>query len=111
MVDLSSNNLDAVFRALSDPTRRSILQRVAERELSVNEIAESYSMSLAAVSKHVQALERACLVQRRRQGNFSYLKADFKAMEAADQWMQTYRAYWENNLRSLKKFMEEQNNE
>jgi DNA-binding transcriptional ArsR family regulator len=110
MVD-HSTNLDSVFRALSDPTRRSILQRVAERELSINEIAESYSMSLAAVSKHVQALERARLVQRRRQGNFSYLKADFKAMESADKWMQTYRAYWENNLRSLKKFIEEQNDE
>lgn len=111
MVEYKSHNLDHIFQALSDPTRRSILQRVAKRELAISEIAESYSISLAAVSKHIQSLERADLVHRRKVGNFSYLKANFKAMESADKWMQRYRAYWESNLLSLKNFIEGQNDE
>ena len=111
MVKQSSYNLDNIFQALSDPTRRSILQRVAKRELGISEIAESYSMSLAAVSKHIQSLERARLVQRRKEGNFSYLSANPRAIESAEKWMQRYRAYWEGNLQALKNFVEGQNDE
>ena len=106
MVESSAHNLDLVFQALSDPTRRGILRKVSKRERSVGEIAESYSMSLAAISKHIQSLERAGLVTRRRDGSYSYLRLNAEGLSSADKWMQYYREFWEGNLKSLKNFIE-----
>lgn len=106
MVESSAHNLDYIFQALSDSTRRSILKKVAKRERAVGEIAETYSMSLAAVSKHIQSLERAGLVTRRREGSYSYVKLNLEAMNSADKWMQFYRTFWKENLTSLKNFIE-----
>lgn len=106
MVESSARNLDYIFQALSDSTRRSILKKVAKRERAIGEIAETYSMSLAAVSKHIQSLERAGLVTRRREGSYSYIKLNPEAMNSADKWMEFYRAYWSESLNSLKNFIE-----
>lgn len=108
MVDSSAQSLDKIFQALSDSTRRSILKKVAKRERPIGEIAETYSMSLAAVSKHIQSLERAGLVTRRREGSYSYVKLNPEAMNSADKWMQFYRVFWEENLGSLKNFIEKE---
>lgn len=106
MVESSARNLDLVFQALSDPTRRSILRKVSKRERAVGELAESYSMSLAAVSKHIQSLERAELVSRRREGSFSYLRLNTAGLSSADKWMEYYREFWTGTLTSLKNFIE-----
>lgn len=106
MVESSAYNLDHIFQALSDPTRRSILRKVSKRELTVTEVAESYSMSLAAVSKHIRSLERARLITRRKEGSYSYIGLNGDAMGTADNWIQYYRRFWEGNLKSLKNFIE-----
>ncbi len=108
MVERSAHNLDSIFQALSDPTRRSILRKLSKRERAVGEVAESYSMSLAAISKHIQSLEKAGLVSRRREGNFSYLRLNPDGLSSADKWMQYYREFWEDSLDSLKKFIEKE---
>jgi DNA-binding transcriptional ArsR family regulator len=106
MVESRAFNLDQIFQALSDPTRRSILRKLARRERAVGEIAESYSMSLAAVSKHIQNLERAGLITRRRDGSFSYIKLNPAGISSADKWLEYYRGFWQQNLNSLKNFIE-----
>lgn len=108
MVESSTHNLDYIFQALSDSTRRSILKKVAKRERAIGEIAETYSMSLAAISKHIQSLERAGLVTRRREGSYSYVKLNPQAMISADKWMQYYRVFWKESLSSLKNFIEKE---
>ena len=106
MVESSAHNLDHIFQALSDPTRRSILKKVTKRERTISEVAESYSMSLAAISKHIQSLDRAGLITRRRDGSFSYIKLNLDAMNSADKWLEFYRVFWKNSLNSLKNFIE-----
>ncbi len=63
-------------------------------------------MSLAAVSKHIQSLERAGLVTRRREGNFFYLRLNPRGMNAAEKWMQFYKEFWDDSLDRLKNFLE-----
>ena len=111
MAEASAAQLDHIFHALSDSTRRSILRRIARRERAVGEIARTYSMSLAAVSKHIQSLERAGLVTRRREGNFFYLRLNPRGMSAADKWMQFYKEFWDESLDKLKHFLENDDTE
>jgi len=108
MVESSARKLDHIFQALSDPTRRAILKQVSKRERAVGEIAQSYSMSLAAISKHIQSLERAGLVTRRRDGSYSYLSLNVDGLSSADKWMQYYREFWQGSLTSLKNFIEKE---
>lgn len=87
-------NLDAVFAALADPTRRAILSRLAEGEASVNEIAAPFDISQPAVSRHLKVLERAGLVERDidEQRRPARLKAE--NMAAAVDWLAEFRAFW-----------------
>ena len=100
--------LDSVFGSLADATRRSILQRVAERELSVGEIASSYDMSLAAVSKHLVVLEKARLVTKRRQGKMQVVALAPAALADAAQHLEQVRAIWESRLDRLEQYLETQ---
>lgn len=109
MVESKTHNLDNIFHALSDPTRRAILRKLSTRERVITEVAEPFNMSLAAVSKHIKVLEQAQLVHRRREGSFSYLSLNAQGMVTADKWIAYYRKYWEGQLSSLKRFMEEEN--
>jgi DNA-binding transcriptional ArsR family regulator len=99
--------LDRVFRALSDTTRRSILRRVAKRELTISEIAEPYDLTFAAVSKHLKVLEQARLIDRRRDGSFQMISLNPEAMKSADQWLKFYRQFWTARLGALKTLLEE----
>jgi DNA-binding transcriptional ArsR family regulator len=83
-------NLDEVFGCLADPTRRDILERVTEAELTVSEIALPYDVSLAAVSKHLKILERAKLILRRKQGKHQYVQADPTALKQAQEYLDQY---------------------
>jgi DNA-binding transcriptional ArsR family regulator len=83
------------------------LQKLAHGEKTITELAEPFSMSLAAVSKHIKVLETAKLVQRRREGSFSYLSLDSEGMVSADKWIAYYRKFWQGQLGSLKKFVEQ----
>lgn len=97
----SESNLDAVFAALADPTRRAILSRLAQGEASVNEIASPFEMSQPAVSKHLKVLERAGLIERGivQQRRPARLKAE--TMVAAVDWLDEFRAFWGRSFDQL----------
>jgi DNA-binding transcriptional ArsR family regulator len=105
MVD-SVDALDRIFHALSDPTRRAILKQLTHRARPVTEVAEPFDISLAAVSKHVQVLERARLVRRERRGSFSYLSLDPGGIKKASRWLDFYRRFWGESLENLKTLLE-----
>jgi DNA-binding transcriptional ArsR family regulator len=107
MAEYSPSTLDSVFHALSDATRRGILRDVAEGAKTVSEIAEPYTMSLAAVSKHLQVLERAELIRREKKGNFRMARLNADTLRVVDDWLQDYEIFWSESLQSLKQHVEE----
>jgi len=106
MVESTAYDLDLIFHALSDPTRRAILKTLTRHERPITSLAKPFEISLAAVSKHVQVLERARLVHRTRRGSYSYLSLNGKAMSTAGQWIEHYRAVWEERLENLAQLLE-----
>ena len=105
MVEYQTQDLDVVFGALADPTRRAILQRLTKGNALVTELAEPFEMSLAAVSKHVQVLERAGLVYRQVIGREHHCALNPKPMQSASDWLEHYRAFWETRLDALEQFI------
>ncbi len=99
--------LDAVYSALGDGTRRAILTRLADRELTVGELARPFAVSRPAISKHLRVLERAGLVRRRRQGRVSRCRLDPKPLAAAAGWLEHYRRFWEQRLERLDAYLRE----
>jgi DNA-binding transcriptional ArsR family regulator len=103
-----TTQLDSVFGSLADTTRRDILRRVAGRELSVGEIASSYDISLAAVSKHLIVLERARLVTKRREGKLQIVGFSPAPLGDAARHLQRYRDIWESSLDKLETYLKGQ---
>jgi DNA-binding transcriptional ArsR family regulator len=101
----SARQLDSVFRALSDSTRRSILRDIAKGEKTVGEIAKPYDMSLAAVSKHLKVLESARLVEREKQGSFQIVRLNAAAMKSAQAWLAYYEKFWNRQLDALQELL------
>ena len=93
--------LDTTFSALSDPTRRSILEFLADGDLSVGELVDEFSISQSAVSRHLQVLEHAGLVTRRRDGQRRLCSLNGEPLREADEWIARYRAFWEARLDRL----------
>ena len=106
MVERNASRLDAVFHALSDTTRRSILRDVAAGEKTIGEVARPYRMSLAAVSKHVKVLESAELVARERRGNFQIVRLRAAHLRLAEEWLAFYETFWSGKLDALKTQLE-----
>ena len=100
-------NLDVVFAALADPTRRAILLRLAAGEACVNEIAAPFEMSQPAVSRHLKVLERAGLIERHvdKQRRPARLKAE--PMVAAVSWLEEFKGFWSSNFDQLDGLLEE----
>jgi len=99
-------NLDAIFAALADPTRRAILTRLAHGDAGVNELAEPFEMSQPAISKHLKVLERAGLVERDidKQRRPARLKA--KPMAAAVTWLEDFKEFWSSSFDQLDDLLE-----
>jgi len=93
--------LDRVFFALSDPVRRAILKRLGERHLLVSELAAPFDISLQAVSRHVQVLVQAGLVQQERTGRIARCRLEVGAMFAAAVWINEYSRYWQAQFDAL----------
>jgi len=93
--------LDEVFFALSDPVRRTILERLDEGTLLVSELAAPFSISLQAVSRHIQVLVRAGLVRQERTGRISRCSLDAGPVYAAAVWINRYSKYWEHQFDTL----------
>jgi DNA-binding transcriptional ArsR family regulator len=98
MVKLS---LDTAFSALSDPTRRAILARLALGETSVTELAKPFAMSLPAVSKHLKVLERAGLITRSRAAQWRPCRIAPRALKDIDDWLQHYRRFYDESFDRL----------
>lgn len=90
-----SDQLDAAFSALANPTRRAILARLAQGEATVNVLAEPFDMSLPAISKHIRVLENAGLVTRGRDAQFRPCTLDARPLEAVANWTDQYRQIWD----------------
>ncbi|HEU5005166.1 MAG TPA: metalloregulator ArsR/SmtB family transcription factor [Candidatus Saccharimonadales bacterium] len=99
--------LDSVFGALADPTRRDILRRVATKELSVGEVAGNYELSFAAISKHLKVLEKAKMIVKRRHGKQQFVALSPSALKSADDYLEWYRKLWEDRLDALDKYLKE----
>src|SRR5882757_622076 len=93
--------LDAAFMALADPTRRAIVARLAAGDATVNELAEPFTMSLPAVSKHLKVLERSGLISRSRQAQFRPCHLEREPLDAAMSWIEDNRRTWTERLDKL----------
>lgn len=105
---IQSDTLSRTFGALSDPTRRAILARLSKGELTVNEVAAPFSMTLGAVSKHLRVLEAAGLVVKGRESQWRPCKLNARPMREAVTWLSGYRDYWEVQFQRLDDVLEEQ---
>jgi DNA-binding transcriptional ArsR family regulator len=110
MVERSAR-LDAVFHALAHDARRGMLRRLAERELTVGELAEPLDMSLPAASKHLRVLERAGLVRRTVMGRRHVCRLDPGPLAGADEWLRFYERYWNERLDALDRLFAEDDSE
>jgi DNA-binding transcriptional ArsR family regulator len=97
----ASSELDAVFRSLSDPTRRSMLRMLADGERSVGELAQPFAMSFAGASKHVKVLEDAGLVDRTIHGRIHSCRLVPARLAEADKWFDYYSRFWSRRLDDL----------
>ncbi len=102
MVQLS---LNAAFSALSDPTRRAILARLALGETSVTELAKPFAMSLPAVSKHLKVLERAGLIARSREAQWRPARIEPRALKDIDEWLNAYRRFFDESFDRLDDYL------
>ena len=94
-------NLDLVFHALADPTRRAILDRLAEGEATVGRLSEPFPISFAAVSKHLGVLERAGLVTRKARGRERVCRINPAALDDARAWLEFHERFWRERLDAL----------
>jgi DNA-binding transcriptional ArsR family regulator len=99
-------SLNRVFFALSDPTRRAVLARIAAGDMTVTAIAAPFAMSLAAVSKHIRVLELAGLLKRTRQGREHHLQFVGQPLQAAADWVNQFDRFWTDQLDRIKEAAE-----
>lgn len=104
---VNNQSLDAVFGALSDPTRRKIVEQLARRPLTVGEIAAKFSISQPGISKHVRVLEDSGLLRREIDGRFHRCTLTPEAMSAAAEWLEKQRAFWTATLDRLDEYLQE----
>ena len=94
-------DLDRVFHALADPTRRDILRRCGDGELSVSQLARAYPMSFAAVQKHVAVMERAGMITKQRRGREQLVRTDVQAISRARQALDDLEATWRGRVERM----------
>jgi DNA-binding transcriptional ArsR family regulator len=102
-----SDHLSTTYAALADPTRRAILARLAVGEATVGELAEPFTMSLPAVSKHLKVLERAGLITRGRRAQWRPCRIEAGPLRDAAQWLEHYRRFWDDSFDRLDVYLEE----
>ena len=107
MVDLDSPQLNLVFHALGDATRRRMLRELSEGERTVSELARPFAISLAAASKHIKALEGAGLIRREVRGRTHICRLEPGPLAGADQWLRHYERFWTGSLDALEGLLRE----
>jgi len=105
MVNNSSEQLDTIFCALADPTRRAILERLTQGEASGTELARPFSISVPAISKHLRVLKNADLILHRKDGRTHRFRLAASPMREAATWLEHYRHFWEAQFDSLDTYL------
>lgn len=105
--DLPDASLDRLFHALSSSARRAMLRRLAQRDCTVGELAEPFDMSVAAVSKHVEVLASAQLVEKRHEGRTTLCHLNAATLAEAARVLDYYRDFWQGRLDNLEGFLKE----
>ncbi len=98
-------HIDNIFSALADPIRRDILERTSDGELTVNQIALEYDISLAAISKHLKVLFEAGLIRKRKDGRFNYVSTKPEGMREAAGYIKQYEQLWSERLDALDEYL------
>jgi DNA-binding transcriptional ArsR family regulator len=98
---MAADPLDKTFAALADPTRRSILERLARGEATPSELKEPFSISKPAISKHLKVLERAGLITRRRDAQWRRARLEAAPLAEAVRWLESYDAFWDESFDKL----------
>jgi len=106
MVDYQNTDLDSILHALSNSTRRSIVMQLARKDLTVNELAEKYDMSLQAVSKHIQVLVKSGLVSQEKEGRVRHCRANIEPLGRVSELIKEYSRFWGERLDALDKYFE-----
>src|SRR3954451_10037844 len=107
MVQYSSARLDASFAALSDATRRGVLEQLGRSDASITELAEAFRMTLTGIKKHVGVLEQAGLVTTRKVGRVRTCKLRPRRLEEEAAWIERYRQFWDARFDALDKVVED----
>jgi len=108
MVELQTHQLDIIFHALGDPTRRQMLRELATGERTVGQLAEPFAISLAAASKHIKALERAGLIDREVKGRTHLCRLHPGPLASAHEWLGFYERFWTSRLDALERLLREE---
>ena len=103
-----SSALDLVFAALADPTRRAILHLLLEDDMAVTDVADPFDVSLAAISKHLQILSRAGLIEQEKRGRVTWCKLAPEALKDASVWMEGFGQFETVNLEDFERFLEQE---
>ena len=105
MVELQTPQMNSVFHALGDATRRTMLRDLARGERTVSELAEPFAMSLAAASKHIRVLEHAGLIRREVRGRTHICRLDPGPLASAHEWLGFYERFWTSRLDELERLL------
>ncbi|MBL4795305.1 MAG: winged helix-turn-helix transcriptional regulator [Pseudomonadales bacterium] len=105
MVNNKEQQLNLIFSALSDPTRRAMLKRLADDEMSVAELSLPFKLSKSAVTKHLKVLEKAGLLNRTINGRVHHCRMDATPLETASEWMTFYKAFWNDKFDALDSYL------
>jgi DNA-binding transcriptional ArsR family regulator len=98
-------SLDSIFSSLADPTRRDILRRLINSELSISEIAKPYDLTFSAISKHLKVLEKAQLIIKQRRGKEQMVQVSPLALKDAAEYLENYRLLWDERFQRLDKLL------
>ncbi len=102
---MSQDHLSALFSALADPTRRAILDRLAEGEATVKELAEPFDISAPAITKHLKVLQRAGLIKQERRAQWRPCRLDATPLRDVANWVERYRRFWEGSFDRLDRYL------
>lgn len=106
---MADDQLDLVFSALADRTRRAILARLKREDSNVGALTAQFSMSQPAISKHLKVLEQAGLISRNRQGTMRLSHLEAEPLREATDWLAAYRAYWDESYSRLDELLDDMN--
>jgi DNA-binding transcriptional ArsR family regulator len=104
---VTDDHLSSCFAALADPTRRAIVARLSQGEMTVNELAKPFAMSLPAISRHLKVLERSGLISRSRAAQQRPAKFEPQAIKAVAEWVDQYRAFWDGSFDRLDAYLKD----